>query len=585
LRVGLAQLHLTVGVDDETLTKNTNSIRAAYQRATQENCDIVVTPELSVCGYSPEDLLLRAQVQRDIMNYGNSVRDEVLGAGKNAPVLFFGSPRMVSSTIDSNSVKTFPQGLETRTTLELDAETLANAIVVVNPRDKTSHEIYKMHLPNWGVFDEARWFAAATRVAEPVDVSGIKVGVLNCRDVWKESTSKALVNKGARMIVVPNASPYANARHQERIAVVSTYAKEYGVPFVYVNLVEGCDELIFDGGSFVVDAKGDVIANAVRFEEDFVVVDIDIPEDGIGRRNDSRITSSSSDPSSSLIYDEFEPSETYAAIVLSLHEYINAISADAHVAIGLSGGVDSALVATIAVDALGSQRVHGVLLPSQFTSQRSLDDAKTLVANLGISSETISIEKLHEVATQEFDLDSLPGVVSENIQARLRGLTLMMISNKSGHIILSTSNKSESAVGYSTLYGDTVGGFSPIKDVYKTHVYELCEWRNKSDDFDVASPIPQAIIERAPTAELRDDQTDEESLYPYDLLDAVLTRFVEYDMSIDDIVAQGYDREIVTHIAQLVKSSEFKRKQTPLGPRLTRRNFGKSRRIPVSAHW
>ncbi len=586
LRVALAQLHLTVGVDDETLTKNTTAIRVAYQRALADKCDIVVAPELAVCGYSPEDLLLREHVQKVITAAGDQLCQDILSSDADAPTLFFGSPRMAKSTPGSRGEQIFPQGLESRTTLDLEDETLANAIVVVNPRDQSINSVYKMHLPNWSVFDEARWFAAATRVAEPIDIAGVNVGVLNCRDVWKESSTADLVSLGAQIILVPNASPYANARHIERVTTVCTYAKKYGIPFVYVNMVESCDEVVFDGGSFVVDASGEVLANACRFEQDFVVVDVPIPS-GIEIERNLTLSKATASPdlSASLLHDDFEPSEAYRAIVLSLREYINSIDLDVHVALGLSGGVDSALVATIAVDALGADRVHGVLLPSQFTSQRSIDDAHQLVKNLGITTETISIEKLHETASQEFSLDVLPGIVSENVQARLRGMTLMMLSNSKGYVILATSNKSESAVGYFTLYGDSVGGFAPIKDVYKTHIYELCAWRNGSLKFSTASPIPQSIINRAPTAELRDGQTDEESLYPYDLLDAVLIRFVDYDLGIDEIVAQGYDREIVTHIAQLVIASEFKRKQTCIGPRLTRRNFGKSRRIPISAHW
>ncbi|HMS25269.1 MAG TPA: NAD+ synthase, partial [Acidimicrobiia bacterium] len=544
LRIALAQLHLTVGVDEETLTRNTTAIRIAYQRAQADKCDIVVAPELAVCGYSPEDLLLRRHVQEVITTAGDQLCQDILRSGNDAPVLFFGSPRMAKSTLGSEGEQVFPQGLESRTTLDLESETLANAVVAVNPRDQSINSVYKMHLPNWSVFDEARWFAAATCVAQPLEISGVHVGVLNCRDVWKETSTAELVSLGAQIIVVPNASPYANARHGERITTVCTYAKKYGIPFVYVNMVESCDEVVFDGGSFVVDASGDVIASALRFEQDFVVVDIPIPAAKEIKKNLTLSKHNASpDMSASLLHDDFEPSEAYRAIVLSLREYINSIDLDVHVALGLSGGVDSALVATIAVDALGADRVHGVLLPSQFTSQRSIDDAQHLSKNLGITTETISIEKLHEVAAQEFSLDVLPGIVSENVQARLRGMTLMMLSNSKGYVILATSNKSESAVGYFTLYGDSVGGFAPIKDVFKTHVYELCKWRNGSLKFSTASPIPQSIIDRAPTAELRDNQTDEESLYPYDVLDAVLIRFVDYDLGIDEIVAQGYDRE------------------------------------------
>lgn len=579
IRIALGQMHCCVGVDDETLTSNQNSITSCYEKAKNENCDVVVLPELSICGYSPEDAMLRKDVQEKITQAGNSIVETVLSKGQDSPALLFGSPRLVDPLDDKETE--YPQKLRSLTSLLLRDKALANAIVIVDPNKSASHEVYKKDLPNWGVFDEGRWFAAASTVADPVEIKGAKVGVLNCRDIWIQQNVSDLVDRGAQVIIVPNASPYANSRHKERIATVSRYANAYSIPIVYVNMIQGCDEGIFDGGSFAVDAQGNIIAEAKRFETDFVVVDVEIPES----TNHNVSESVYADVSSKLTTDVCDPNEAYRAVVLGVKEFFNAINSNSKVVVGLSGGVDSALVATIAVDALGADRVHGVLMPSRFTSKASIDDANELVERLGITSELISIEKLHESASQELDLDSLESTVGENIQARIRGMILMMLSNSRGLLPLATSNKTESAIGYCTLYGDTVGAYSPIKDVYKLEVYDFCAWRNERGDFKISNPIPQAIIDRAPTAELRENQTDESSLYPYEVLDGIAKRFIDYDQSEDEIISQGFDAEAVRRVIALIKGAEFKRKQTPIGPRLTRKNFGKGRRIPISLKW
>ena len=460
---------------------------------------------------------------------------------------------------------------------------MANGALVIDPKTKLSREIFKIHLPNWGVFDEVRVFAHATQVAPTFEIAGVKCGLVICRDIWIESSVADLANMGARVIFVPNASPYANSRSLERTKIIQAYAKKYGVAIVYINMIEGCDELVFDGGSYVVDSSGDLIDECKRFEECFIAVDLET-QDGPNLETNSQ-PEENVDLSGFIGHDVFDPEEVYRAILLGTTEFINSIGPDVKVCIGLSGGVDSALVATIAVDALGADRVYGVLLPSKFTSEESNSYAIELAKNLGITHETISIEKLHETATQEFGIDALESIVSENVQSRLRGLTLMMISNSRGHLVLSPGNKSEAAVGYSTLYGDTVGAWAPIKDVYKTQVYKICEWRNMSNEFEAKEAIPESIISRAPTAELRSNQTDEESLYPYDLLDGVLELFIDHEFSASSIVEMGFDPVAVERIIGLVKSSEFKRKQSPIGPRLTRKNFGRGRRIPISAHW
>lgn len=543
----------------------------------ENSCDLVVCPELTVSGYWPEDHLLRPDVQNALTQATDELVEEFLNF-KNAPAIIFGAARVVEGTPNGH-VYDFPQGLVTANTLDFGAFALANGAMIVNPNTSSVSEVYKAFLPNWSVFDEARIFARASQVADPIEIAGVKVGVAICRDIWKESVVHDLVQRGAEIIVVPNASPYANARHGERIKAISAYAQNYEIPIVYVNMIEGCDEVVCEGGSFAIDATGETIAVAPRFEESLLAFNVEIGSvNANAQRSDVSV-----DLSGSLLHDEFNADEAYQAVVLGTREFLNAVDESSRVSIGLSGGVDSALVATIAVDAIGPDRVEGVLMPSRFTSEQSITDAIELAARLGITTRTIAIEKLFETASIELELESMPSIVSENVQARLRGVVLMMLSNSEGFLPLATSNKSESAVGYCTLYGDTVGAYAPIKDVYKTQVYEMCAWRNAVNNYDVHNPIPADIIERPPTAELRENQTDEDSLMPYEILDGILQRYVDWDMGIDAIITEGFIKQDVLKVAGLVNSSEFKRKQTPPGPRLTRRNFGKGRRVPISA--
>lgn len=580
IRIGLGQIRLEVGVDDKTMSGNISRMRQMYAKASRENCDVVLFPELAITGYSPEDLLLRIDSQASFTKVANEFRDEILSL-ENGPVIIFGSPRIIFRNSDGE----FAQKVESASTLVLEDSTLVNGVLAVDPKTKLSREIYKMHLPNWGIFDEARIFAHASQVAPTFEIAGIKSGVVVCRDIWIESSVETLANQGAKIIFVPNASPYANSRSEERTKVIRHYSQKYGVVIVYVNMVEGCDELIFDGGSYIVDEKSEIVLETKRFVEDFAFVDLEIDTSKNIRKASSKQDNEQVDLSGSIGHDIFDPQEVYKAIVLGTKEFINAIGADTKVCVGLSGGIDSALVASIAVDALGVDRVHGVLMPSKFTSDRSIEDANLLVNSLGITAETISIERLHDVASDEFSLDSLPGIVSENIQSRLRGMSLMMFSNANGHLVLATGNKSEGAVGYTTLYGDTIGAWAPIKDVYKTQVYQICNWRNSTSEFELTAPIPESIIDREPTAELRHGQSDVDSLYPYDVLDGILELFIDHEFTVESLVARGFEREIVEHVIRLVKANEFKRKQSPVGPRLTRKNFGRGRRVPICAHW
>lgn len=577
ISVLIAQIHLRVGVSDEALKYNTQQILDAYQTGIDQKCDVVLCPELAVSGYCPEDLLLRKDVVEKLENATNSLCEQILKKSNSKTSIVFGSSKVVNR---SKVTGEFPQDLITKTGLNSGDQVLANAAIIVDPTRNETREVYKIHLPNWGVFDEVRWFAMAQKIADPIEINGVKIGIAICRDIWIEDTVSQLKEKGAQIILVPNASPFANARDKERRKVIAAYSRKYQIPISYVNSIQGCDEVVCEGGSFVADQSGAIIGDARRFSENLLRVSISLKNDEKESIEDDL---SKIDESGTLDYDSFDPAETYNAITLCLREFFNSINQSSKVVVGLSGGIDSALVTTIAVDALGSDRVEGVLMPSRFTSKQSLDDANELAKRLNINTRNISIEKLHETAQVEFNLDQMNSLVNENIQPRLRGIILMMLSNSEGLLPLATSNKSESAVGYCTLYGDTVGAFAPIKDVYKTQVYALCDWRNSTTSFELKSPIPKEIILREPTAELRENQVDEQSLLPYEILDVILEKYIDLELSVEEIIGEGFVREDVERIIYMVNTSEFKRKQMPLGPRLTRRNFGKGRRIPISA--
>lgn len=581
-KVALAQTHVVVGVDETKLDKNTSAILDFYGQGAKENCDLVLTPELCIAGYSPQDLMRRRDVQENVFNAQTKLLNEVKKLEANAS-LVFGNFSTIGNYANENKEIT-SDDFSTHNSLKISYSTLINYGYLFNPVTNISYRAIKKQLPSWGVFDEARWFASAKKHTLPIDVNGVKVGVCVCRDIWIESTTRDLVQNGAQIIVVPNASPYANGRHQERIAVVSAYAKKYNIPIFYVNMVSACDEVVFDGGSFAVDSNGEVLLQLDRFEAQVGFVEVQINDENAPCIPESEkevvFAEEKVDLSFSNAGETFEVGETYSACILGLREYINGVTnGSGHVVIGLSGGIDSALVATMAVDAFGSDRVHGILMPSKFTSDDSNNLAVKLANNLGISHETISIEKLHLSANDVFDLENKESVVSENVQSRLRGITLMMLSNSKGWLPLATGNKSEFAVGYCTLYGDTVGAFSPIKDVYKTQVFELCNYRNKK-----SKVIPQEIIDRPPTAELREDQKDSDSLPVYEILDPILSAYIQDEKSIEEIIAEGFEKVDVERIVALVNKAEFKRKQAPLGTRLMRHNFGLGRRIPICAH-
>jgi NAD+ synthase (glutamine-hydrolysing) len=531
----MAQLDLVVG----DVEGNTSRIIAAAVRARDEfRADVVMLPELAVSGYPPEDLLfhlgLRAQVARSIERLKADVRGITLVAG-------------------------YP---------EYDGDRIFNSAVVIRDGAVLANH-RKACLPNYRVFDEKRYFTPGT-LPTVVELNGIKAGILVCEDIWEPEPAAQARSAGAEVLLVINASPYeVNKQSQRERDVVRRRVAETGVPLLFVNLIGGQDELVFDGNSFVMNARGDVTRRAPAFVEGLYSVDL---EPGEGRRVEPR--------PGDLTPLQGEEESVYGALVLGTRDYV-----DKHrfpgVVLGLSGGVDSALTLCIAVDALGSDRVHSVAMPSRYTSKMSKEDAALQASWLKVKHSEISIEGMFEAtlaALKDEFAGRAPDTAEENIQSRCRGVLLMAISNKTGRMLLTTGNKSEMAVGYATLYGDMAGGFAPIKDCSKLLVYRLAAWRNAR-----SRAIPARVIERPPSAELRPDQKDTDSLPPYEILDPILESFIEEDLSVDQIAARGFDRATVGRILDLVKRSEYKRRQAPPGVRVSGRAFGRDWRYPITS--
>ena len=449
----------------------------------------------------------------------------------------------------------------------------------------------KRILPNYGVFDEQRWFDPGEGPATLVEVAGVPVGMSVCEDMWFPGGPMAeQAAAGARLLVNANASPYSRGRREERLAVLAERTAETGCAVVYVNQVGGQDELVFDGASVVVAPDGSVVAGARQFVEEVLVVDLDVDVPSGGGRAPASVVvpgPSRAGPDGPLqpVAEVLDPvAEVYEALVLGTRDYLGK-NGFTDAVIGLSGGIDSSLVAAIAVDAVGAGHVHGVAMPSRYSSGGSVTDAEALAANLGIELDAVPIEPAHRAFADMLDplLGGEPaGLTDENLQSRIRGVLLMALSNDRGWIVLTTGNKSEMATGYSTLYGDSAGGFAVIKDVAKTLVYELCRHRNARAGTDL---IPVAVLEKAPSAELRPDQRDDESLPPYAVLDPVMAGYVEADRSADDLVAAGFDPDAVVRVVGLVDRAEYKRRQMPPGVRISGKAFGKDRRMPITNHY
>jgi len=533
LRIALAQLNLFVG----DIAGNTERIISAAAEARKLlQADLVMFPELSICGYPPEDLLfhngLRLQVDAAI----ERVREVVQGVS-----VLVGYPEYAGDEIYNAAA------------LFRDGRLLAN--------------YRKQELPNYAVFDEKRYFEHG-RETRIVEMQGIRVGLLICEDIWEREPAKALREAGAQLIVVINGSPFSLNYQQRRESVVRERVRETGLPVVYVNMLGGQDELVFDGGSFVMNAAGEVIQRIASFHESIVAVDVDLIEDKAVPRPANIVP---------LLSEE---ASVYNALVLGVRDYVGKHGFPG-IVLGLSGGIDSALTLTIAVDALGAERVHAVMMPSRYTSQMSLDDAALQARTLGVHYDSISIEGMFEStlgALQDIFAGRKPDTTEENIQARCRGVLLMAISNKTGRMVLTTGNKSEMSVGYATLYGDMAGGFAPIKDCSKMLVYRLARYRNG-----LSPAIPDRVIERPPSAELRHEQKDSDSLPPYEILDAILELFIEDDLSVEEITARGFDRATVGRVLDMVKRNEYKRRQAPPGIRISDRAFGRDWRYPITS--
>jgi NAD+ synthase (glutamine-hydrolysing) len=570
LRIGMAQINTTVG----DFTGNGKKILEAIDSARSLGIDLVTFPELAVCGYPPEDLLFK--------------------------------PQFIAENIKSlYKIADTSKGITAIIGFVHEEKGIYNAAAIVH-NGKLAGIYHKIFLPNYGVFDEERYFKSGKEC--PVYyIAGIMVGVTICEDIWFDMGPAAVqAHHGAEVIVNISASPYYAGRSKVREDMITGRAKDYSTIFSYNNLIGGQDELVFDGGSLLIDEKGTLIARGKQFEEDFIVADLDIDSVSRARLDRSRKMDVSIPPEQpewanvkklpvskasfktakqpfTFVQSEAKeiPGEVYDALVLGTHDYVRKNGFE-KVLIGLSGGIDSSLVATIAVDALGNSNVIGVAMPSMYSSPGSISDAELLAKNLKIRLITVPIEKVFhaylDMLSQPFE-GTGPDITEENLQARIRGNILMAISNKFGWLVLNTGNKSEIATGYTTLYGDMAGGFAVIKDVPKTMVYELAMYRNSKDNIEV---IPSGVLEKPPSAELRPDQKDSDSLPPYELLDPVLTAYVEEDKSIEQILASGIDEHVVKRAAKLVDTSEYKRRQAPPGVKITPRAFGKDRRLPIT---
>jgi NAD+ synthase (glutamine-hydrolysing) len=568
VRIAAAQMNTVVG----DLEGNAARIFDAYEAAAAAGADLVVFPELTITGYPPEDLLLRpafvAQAAEAL---------EKLAARTGATAAIVGFP-------------------EAGRDLSNAAAVLAHGRV---------QGVYRKHLlPNYAVFDEQRYFVPGDEYGPLFVIAGVRVSVSICEDAWSPTGPIAhQAAGGAELAVNLNASPYYAGRLHERETMLATRAADASIPVVYANLVGGQDELVFDGGSLVVDEEGELVARAKQFEEDLLIVDLDVRAAFRKRMLDPRgrgrakslpevlVTEAhlglpiGADRAPARIEAVYTPvREVYEALVLGTRDYVrkNGFS-DVH--IGLSGGVDSAIVAMIAADARGAEHVTGVLMPSRFSSDHSVTDAQQIAANLGIATLTVPIEPAHaafETMLAEVLASAPPGLAEENVQSRIRGNVLMTISNKLGSLVLTTGNKSEMATGYATLYGDMVGGFAVIKDVPKTLVYALCAERNERAGREL---VPMSVLTKPPSAELRPDQKDTDSLPDYDELDPILEGYVEGDRAASDLIDEGLDAAVVRRITALVDRNEYKRRQAPPGVRVSPKAFGKDRRLPITNRW
>ena len=542
LKLALAQINPTVGDIDA----NVALVRAARERGAEMGVDLVMTGELVISGYPPEDLVLKPSFQEAVKAAVMSLAKDTTDGG---PGLLISAPWVEDNTL-YNAALLLDDGF----------------IKAVVP---------KFALPNYGVFDEKRLFTPAEKLGA-VSFRGIRLGVMTCEDMWVPEVAQSLMKDGAEVLLVLNGSPFEMDKRDVRLNYAQKRVAETGLALVYVNQVGGQDELVFDGSSFVLDSKGAVTCHLPAFESAIEPVVLNWEQDML-----------SPEPATNVA-DLDDNEAIYKALVLGLQDYVDKNKFPG-VMIGMSGGVDSAITAAVAVDALGADRVHLVMMPSPYTSQASLDDASEAARLLGTKLDEIAIEPAMEafgaMLANQFD-NTQADTTEENIQARSRGLILMAISNKFGYMVVSTGNKSEMSVGYATLYGDMCGGYNVLKDVYKTRVYELCKWRNAHHADMLKGPrgevVPTNIITKAPSAELKPDQTDQDTLPPYDDLDDMLYCLIEEELPVRDIVARGYDAQIVERVWRMLDRAEYKRRQAPPGVKITSRAFGRDRRYPLT---
>ncbi|MGC9188540.1 MAG: NAD+ synthase [Sulfurihydrogenibium sp.] len=568
IRVALGQINTVLGDFDYNLNKILDYIKEAEKL----EADIIVFPELALTGYPPEDLVLKQSFIEKNTEYIKRLSQNV------------GNIVVIVGFIDKQ-------------------EDIYNAAAIIH-KGEIKGIYHKQYLPNYGVFDEKRYFQEGKKLTI-LQIENYKFGISICEDIWyPENPINTYSIEGCEIIFNLNASPYSEGKPRKREELLKVRSRDNLVSIVYVNLVGGQDELVFDGNSLILNPDGEILAKGKPFEEDLIVADIDLEEIFRRQLKDNRLKNLRSnykrqenveiinldynlkDKKTHIqrkLYPEISDVESnYKALVLGLRDYINK-NGFKKVVLGLSGGIDSSLVATIAVDALGSENVKGVLMPSPYTSKESIEDALELSKNLNIQTFTIPITNLFEAYLKEFSeifKDLKPDTTEENLQARIRGNILMALSNKFGWIVLSTGNKSEMSVGYSTLYGDMVGGFAVLKDVLKTKVYELCRYRNS-----ISKVIPDRVLTKPPSAELRPNQTDEAELAPYPILDQIIKLYVEEDYPVEDIIKLGFDEKLVKKIVKLIDTNEYKRRQSPIGIKITERAFGKDRRMPITSRF
>ena len=564
LRIALAQVNPTVG----DISFNADLIATQAALAHKAGVQLLVFPEMVLTGYPVEDLALRQSFRNASRIAISELAKRVAGSGFGDLVMVVGYLDQIDGAVDKLGQ---PIGAP------------QNAVAIIHQGEIKARYI-KHHLPNYGVFDEFRNFVPGEK-SLVVRINGIDVGLAICEDIWQNRGPVAeLAKRKVGLVVVPNGSPYERNKDDLRLSLVQERARGFGAALAYVNMTGGQDDLVFDGDSILVDANGELLMRTKQFEDQLAIHDLTLPlatsnPDVVITQENLKVDGTMH---GGIAQRKDDLAEIWEALKAGLRDYVGK-NGFRSVVLGLSGGIDSALVASIAVDALGPEKVFGVALPSKYSSEHSISDAEDLARRTGLNLRIVPIEAMvHEFVSNL----ELTGLAEENVQARVRGTTLMGISNQEGHLVLATGNKSELAVGYSTLYGDAVGGYAPIKDIYKTQVWQLARWRNELAIYlDQTPPIPSSSIEKEPSAELRPDQKDTDSLPDYLLLDQILTRYVDGDEGAASLIASGFEASLVNRVITMVDRAEYKRRQYPPGTKISNRAFGKDRRLPITSRW